>query len=729
MTKLVPENEYLLSKNKVKGVQYSATKSELLTQVKLKPNRKIFFFKAHLWAYQIGKQIKLDRIGEKPVLVDTALVEASALNIHRYLFKKGYYNNEVDFTISQSKWAKLIHQHKLKVVYSVVEGTPYQTGKISIISSNAEIKSIIELSKERSFIKTNTNVDYALLSQERSRINNLLKNNGYYFFNPSYVDFILDSAQGNFTSNIEIHILDPQSGRHQKQKINSVNVEFFTGMIDNEVVYDTTSNIIYKLNGMDIKIDVLTKNILIRKDQDFSQQKLQTTYGRLVDLDLFESLSIQSAVANGDSTLLDVVIQLNPAPKLDFTWQPQLVLTEQRFNQSQSSRNYGLANELSLKNKNVFHNGEEWSINFRTGLETQFTRDSSSIFSTFIQEVNSELKIPHLMFFGKLGNSSKIQSANTFFNVSYLFENNPFYKRNLFPLSFTYKVDVKNIQLYVSPLLISLNKATYKASLIDNASPSYLLTLDRLFTNNLITSMKIGGTFTNIKQSPNQYIVVNSNLLELAGLVTPWLTDFGKKLGVNHSTFVRTDVDFRYHLVLSENHELVLRAFGGVGVPIGSKSVLPFERRFIAGGNNYMRGWRIRNVGPGAFTADNSLQFTRTGEMSTVGNIEYRFNVFEGSVDLNGAVFVDAGNVWNLKKDTLFPDGEIKLDRFYNEIAFNTGLGARFDFDFLILRFDWGVPIWDPNFPIDERLVIKSAFKNAWLLKRPIWNVAVGYPF
>jgi outer membrane protein assembly factor BamA len=90
---------------------------------------------------------------------------------------------------------------------------------------------------------------------------------------------------------------------------------------------------------------------------------------------------------------------------------------------------------------------------------------------------------------------------------------------------------------------------------------------------------------------------------------------------------------------------------------------------------------------------------------------------------------VDAGNVWNWKKDTLFPGGELNTTRFYNEIGLNTGFGARFDFDFLLLRFDWGVPVWDPNYPLEERLVIRDALKNAWLFKRPIWNVAVGYPF
>lgn len=729
LTKLVPDGENLLQSNKVKGLQYSATKTEILSQVKLKPNRKILFIKTHLWVYQIGKQFNLVKIGEKPVLVDTALVISSTQNIERYLFKKGYFNNQVTYEINKSWLSGLLGQKKLKVNYLVEEGKRYSISNISYHSANPNIHQFVHQNLDKSLLKEGSNVDYGLMSEERSRINTLMKNNGYYFFNQSYVEFVVDSAMGNYTSRIEVHILDPQHGKHTQQRIHSVEVSFFTGQETNDSILDLNTGFVYRLNGMDIQIDVLNKNILFRNGELFSQQKLQNTYLRLVGLDLFNGLSIQSNLHEGDSSLLDMKILLTPSAKYDFTWQPQLISTEQRFNQSQSSRNYGLANEFSVKNKNVFHNGEEWSLNFRTALETQFTRDSNNIFSTFIQEVNSDLKIPQLLFFNQLGNTPNIKSAYTHINASYLYENNPFYRRNLFPLSFTYQVDRDQSQVFVSPLLISLNKAEYKASLVEQASQRYIETLERLFTNNLITSVKISGVFSSQSKSPESYFVVNSNLLELAGIYAPLLTNYGKKLGVNHSTFIRSDVDFRYHYKFNENHEFVVRAFAGAGIPVGDRSVLPYERRFIAGGSNYMRGWRIRTVGPGSFTTNNNLQFTRTGEVGLMGNLEYRFNILRGAVDLNGAIFGDVGNVWNLKADTLFPGGEIKADRFYNEFAFNTGLGLRFDFDFLLLRFDLGVPVWDPNFPLAERLVIHDPLRDLWIFRRPVWNVAVGYPF
>ena len=223
-------------------------------------------------------------------------------------------------------------------------------------------------------------------------------------------------------------------------------------------------------------------------------------------------------------------------------------------------------------------------------------------------------------------------------------------------------MDIGNLGLYVSPVLVSLNKATYKPSLTEQATQNYIQTLERLFTNNLITSWKVGGRYSGLSRDGKDYFMINSNFLEVAGMYLPQITDYGKRLDVNHSTFIRNDVDFRYFLRINENHELAFRTFGGIGVPIGNQSVLPYERRFFAGGSNYLRGWRIRTLGPGSFTADNDLQFTRTGELSMMGNMEYRFNVIRGAVDLNASIFADVGNVWNLKSDTLFPGGEFDIN-------------------------------------------------------------------
>jgi outer membrane protein assembly factor BamA len=727
--KLVPDNTYLLQKNRVVGANEAVAETDLLDQVRHKPNRKLIIFKAHLWANYFGKQVGLNKIGEPPVLVDTSAVRLSAENIERYLVKRGYFDNQVTYVVEQTKFSKAFKLRKQRVTYYVKEGEPYIVQKINYQTTNSEILGLINRSKRDAKISINKPVDFEALGEERSRISDLLRNNGFYSFNPSFVAFELDTAIMPRQVYVDINISDPDSFAHAKKRIESVRVVYQTGIQSFDTIRNVKHNITFVMNGMDISPAVIANNILLKEGDYFSQLDLATTYERLVSLNLFSNVGVSIEETDVKKGLLDVTVVLKTSPKFDFVWQPQIISTEQRFSNSQSSRNYGLANEFSLKNKNVFHNSEEFNINIRTALETQFTSDSNSAFSTFIQELNTELKIPQLLFFRKRGNALKINSVSTNFNASYLFETNPFYRRNFFPLSYTYELADKRFRFTYSPLLVSLNEATYKQKLFDQASASYLQTLERIFTNNLITSQQIGGFYTTKTADANRYWSIRSNLLEVSGIWLPRITDYGKAFGVNHSTFIRTDADLRYHVIFNENNELVLRGYGGIGVPIGEKSVLPYERRFISGGSNYLRGWRFRTVGPGAFSAADNLQLTRTGELGLLGNFEYRFNIIRNAIDLNGALFVDVGNVWNLKKDTLFPEGEFSPDRFLQEFAINSGIGFRLDMSFLLLRFDWGVPLWDPNFPLEDRAVIQGAFKDGWIFKRPVWNIAVGYPF
>jgi outer membrane protein assembly factor BamA len=728
-SKLIPENEYLLQKNRVIGVDESASESEVLNQVRLKPNRRLIVFKAHMWANYFGKQIGLNKIGEPPVLIDTTAVRLSAENMQRYLVKRGYFDNKITYEVGQTKFSKIFNLKKQRVTYYVEEGKPYTIQRINYKSNSTVIQALIDGSKAESKIHVDEPVNFEKLGDERNRINDLLRNNGFYAFNPSFITLELDTSIVPRRVFIDINVSDPDSVSHTKKRIGHVKVVYLTGINTYDTIRNVKHNITFFMNGMNISPAVIANNILLKEGDYFSQENLATTYERLINLNLFSNVIVDIREDDASKDLINVSVHLKTAPKFDFVWQPQIISTEQRFNNSQSSRNYGLANEFTLRNKNVFHNGEEFNINIRTALETQFTSDSNSTFSTFIQELNMELKIPQLLFFRKKGNALKVNSVSTHFNASYLFETNPFYRRNFFPLSYTYELIDKRFRITYSPLLLSLNEATYKQNLFDQASASYLQTLNRIFTNNLITSQQIGGYYTNQTKGATRYWSVSSNLLEVSGLWLPQITDFGKAFGVNHSTFIRTDADLRFHILFNANNELVLRGFGGIGVPIGDRSVLPYERRFVSGGSNYLRGWRLRTVGPGAFSAEDNLQLTRTGELGLLGNLEYRFNVIRNAIDINGALFVDMGNVWNLKKDTLFPEAEFRADRFIQEFAINTGIGIRFDMNFLLLRADWGVPLWDPNFPLEDRAVIKGAFKDGWIFKRPVWNIAVGYPF
>ena len=725
-TRMVPDGTYLLQKNRVEGVDEAATETEVVEQIRHEPNRKIFFFKAHMWANYFGKKVGLKKIGEEPILVDSSAIKYSAQNIERFLIKRGYFNSHVTYRVDQTRISKALKLKKKRVTYVIEENAPYRIGKLSYKTDNTGIQKLVFANYLDAKLNVGDRVNFELIGEERDRITKMLRNNGYFKFNSSFIDFVIDTTAIHQTATIDVQIAEPDSSVHKPFNIKRVNVVFQTGRIENDTVRNLKHNMSFVMNGFDISSAVIANNILLKEGELFRQRNLSVTYERLINLNLFNNVQV-GFESTDDEIIVNVL--LSPSPKFDFIWQPQIITTEQRFNNAQSSRNGGLANEFTLTNKNVFHNGEEFRINIRTALETQLTRDSASAFSNFVQEFNTELKIPQLLFFRKKGNALGVNSVSTNLNASYLFESNPFYQRNLLPFSYSYSFEGKQFGITYSPLLVSLNQASYKPNLFDQASASYIETLDRIFTNNLITSQRVGGYYTSKKPKDKRYWSVYSNLLEVAGLWLPLLTDGGAAFGVNHSTFIRSDIDLRYNAEINDRNSIVARIFTGIGVPFGSKSVLPFERRFISGGSNNLRGWRIRTVGPGSFSAVNNLQLTRTGEMGLVGNLEYRFNMIRSSIDVNGAVFLDAGNVWNLESDTLFPGGEFNSSEFMQELAVNTGFGLRFDADFLVIRADLGIPLWDPNFALEDRLVIKNAFKDRWILRRPVWNVAVGYPF
>lgn len=719
MSKVVPDGKYLLQKNKVKGNEL-VSKGSVLDQVNHRPNRKLLFFKFHLWAYRSG----FKKIGEPPVILDSNLIEKSAKNISVYLFKKGFFYNDVGYTVKTRK-----HGKKAKVFYQVKEGPQFKIHSVEYRSINRSIQHILDSTRSASLIKKNNALDYDVLARERSRINDLMRENGYFIFNRSLIDYELDTTVTTNQVEVLVNILEDQRRKQHVYRIGRVLTEVETGMNIPDTVKSATAA--YIMNGMRLNTNVLRRSTQLRKGEIFRQKNVSNTYERLISLDLFQSVDVRLTPREGtDSTLIDVYIRLVAAPRHDLIWEPQLVTTEQRFNEEISTRNYGLANEITLKNKNVFHNGEEFNVRLRTALETQFARDSNSLFSTFIQEVNTELKVPDLLFLPNLGNKVNSRTNSTRMSLSYLYERNQFYNRHLLPLTYSYEFVQKNATYYWTPMLISLNKASFHPDVLGELNEDYLEAQKRLFTNNLITSHRFSGVVTNRAKSPNNFYYLNSNFIELAGVFLPQITDYGDKLGVSHSTFVRTDIDVRYNTKVGAGQTMVYRFYGGIGVPIGDRSIIPFERRFFAGGSNRLRAWRLRTVGPGGFSNDSSaIQFSRSGDLGIAGNIEYRFDIIDAAVDLEGALFADAGNVWNLKKDTLFPEGDFDFSKFYNQFAVNTGFGLRVDFDFLLVRLDLGLPIIDPNEPAGKRWVFVDPWRTSWFREHAVWNLAVGYPF
>lgn len=746
LTKLVPEEKQLLVKNKIEHT--TKTKVDISEQseyLRQKPNRQMLgIYRFHLRTYNTGARglekgkdstrwrNLLVNIGEAPVIVDSLKCQLSANKLSDYYFSKGFLENKVSYEIRTKKF----YPRRAKVIYKVNLGQYKKIKSVSYFATSFNIDRLVDSAKAASFVKAGRRLDFDAIQAERNRITQLLRDNGYYYFNNSYVDFSLDTSQVKGQAIVLINLRNNRNSEpHMQQRINKVVVMIGIGESKDTIVLNGLQ---FLENSYYINPAVLAKNIYFRPGELYKAADVQRTYSSLLSIGLFRFVTIRFSPSTKDSlSLLDAEIILQTASKHDFIWEPQAITTEQGSGiQAASERNYGIGNNISLRNRNVFGNAESFNISSNTSLETQLKADSIKAFSNLRQSISAEFVIPSLLFFDAAEKAKKYNSKNTSFTLSYLYDKNVNYVRNVLPFNFAYTFQKKRTVYALTPLRFSFNRATVEQSFLDELTPATRIYIRQLLTNNLITGPVLSLYWHNKLIHPKNYWTIRTTPLELSGnmfsayySLTGKDTGYNKEVfGVKYSQYIRSEFDASYNITIDENNSLAYRFYGGVGFPYGNTKFLPFERRFFVGGGNSLRAWRPRTIGPGNYSdSTNNISIDKTGEIMLQANLEYRFDIIDQL--LNGALFVDAGNIWNIKEDENFPRGNFEFDNFYKEIAINTGLGFRWDLSYLIFRIDWGIALHDPSQLEGNRWVIKDFRTEKWISRHTALNFAVGYPF
>lgn len=747
ITRVVPDGERLLVKNKivredVHGVDLTADSKNL----KQKPNRELLgFIKFHLWAYQYGKKglgIRkkqralrrlAEKIGEPPVLIDSNKINISTQKLSEFYFGKGYFNNNVTYSIKP----KLGYKNRSKVIYQVNLNNHYSIQKLTYSTSSKIMDDILRSNQSEQQLSVGQRVDFQNIEAERNRITDLFRNRGFYTFNSSYIDLDIDTSFGRNQVNVVLNIRNLNDTQtHSQQHIDQILVKIDDASQQDTILYQ---GIQFLEGSYYINPSTLSKNILFRVGELYKADQVQKTYANLLSMDLFEFVTIRFNPSDEDSlsNLFTAEIILQTAPKHDFTWEPQAIYTDRSdVVQSTSDQNFGIANNFRLNNRNVFGSGESFSLSSLTAFETQLRKDNNGNLNGFRQSVNAELKIPSLVYFERKKISQTFTKKNTRINISYLHDRNVSFTRNVIPFNFTYAFSKNQFSFGITPLRVSVNQA--------NIDPDFLKTLDnsaqfytsQLLTNNIIAGPKATIHWNNKTNNSRSYWQIRSNAIELSGnLISSYFDLFtnerGKNreiFGVKYSQYARSDIDLSYTFVWDENNSLAYRFNTGIGLPYGNTEFLPFERRFFVGGGNSLRAWRPRTLGPGGYRdSTNAITIEKTGEILLQTSAEYRFDIIDKLID--GAVFIDAGNIWNYAKDVNFPDGEFRFDRFYKELALNSGVGIRFDFSYVVFRVDWGISLHDPSLVDDERWIIKYFSRNRWIFDHSAVNFAIGFPF
>jgi outer membrane protein assembly factor BamA len=688
-------------------------------------------------------------IGEAPVILDSSLTEQTRLQLNKYLFSKGFFNNKVTDSI-------IIHKNEKKVTvrYRLMPGPPYLVHKITYQMDDEKIGELILQDTVHSLLKRGMTFDTEILTAERQRITNKALNSGYYYFENAYIDFDVDSNYNNAFVSVNVRLKKfsrPYSAsndslvlvNHTKYKINQVYVitEQVVGNIRELVFKDTLSaeksGCVFLVNKpLAYRTAVLTNNIDIYKGQWFRKDSAEITYRALLGLGIFRNVTIQFFKSADYSNRLDCYIICNPFLKQSATAETEGINT---------SGNLGIDGSLVYQNRNIFRGGELLELKFQGAFiaQQQFSdvdnTDLSKIdrtFNTIQFGPEATFSVPRAFFPFSLLPFRKEMAPRTFVKSSANYQSRSEFSRVITSINYGFNFKTRNNTLRhdVVPLEVYLVRAE-----LTNAFKNTLAALNDAFLANsfqdhITTLSKYTLTYItkeNINKSlrPVSYLRINlqssGNILrQLYKSVNEKADSLGRFLilGIPFAQFVRADIDYRIYLPVRNRSRLVYRLAGGVGKPLANLGVLPYEQSFFSGGPNGIRAWRARTLGPGGYDpSESSSRFDKIGDILLEGNIEYRFHIIKS---FNGAFFADAGNIWRLQPDVTKPNGEFMIEEFYKQIAIGGGFGVRWDLNFFVLRLDLAAPLRDPKYADGNRWTFD---KQPW--KQFVINFGIGYPF
>lgn len=792
------EGEFLLDRNYVIDKDTKIEKSDIENYIKQKPNRKIFvLFRFHLWLYNLANENNIKRkrerynkklekknakrikkgkaakkndkqlvgewllnIGESPVKLDTLLTQKSSKQIQLFLQNKGFFINTVsDSTIYR-------RGKKATVIYKIKADAPYTINKLEYKIADDTLKKFVITDSIHTLLAKGENYDVDLLQQERDRITTELNNNGYYLFTKDFIFYEIDTTIGNKKVNINLGIKNfvqrindytdsTTETTHQRFNIGDIYVQpdFTSKKTDLSLKKDTLFIDDYKIlhtSKLKYKTRVLLNAIFIRKGELYQLKNVENTYRKLSELKSFKTINI-FFTPNGENTL-DCYVQLSPVLKQSFT-----IETEG----TNRSGNLGISGSVVFQNKNMFKGAEVFELQLKGGIEAQrtFVDNSTTNVTSTIQQLNTiefgpelNLYVPRFLLPFKT-NNAKRSNPKTTFTSAFNFQKRPDYTRNILNFSFGYNwKSSEKVTHTLKPIELSFVKVElsekFQKYLTETVQNAFIL---NSFVNHLTPTTKYSFVFNNQnakKQKRFSYFNLNlessgNSLRAFYNAVNSIKSDTYKEdeqgrytvLGIAYSQYLRMDVDYRYYYSSSEINKVVFRIAGGIGKPLTNFNILPFERTFFSGGANGIRAWQARTLGPGSY-ADSSAFLWNFGDGQLEANIEYRLKMFK---IINGALFIDAGNVWLRHPDPKRPGGDFQFNRFYKEIAIGTGFGIRADFSFFIIRFDTGIKVRDPQFLENDRWVLNHIFDRKWKddyneshqkkYNFFSFNIGIGYPF
>ena len=714
-TKDLPEDTYMLRQVKVvtDGKYRDINTAQMKTYVRQKTNTRWFStVKIPLGVYAMaGKDSSwvnrmLRQMGEAPVTYDTLLAQQTCKDLQLALQNKGYLDAEVElFADAKDK--------KLDAFYVLHPGKPYYVRGISRDIRDSVIAGLLK--DYRSVLKEGMQFSTEALNTERTQMTQFLQNRGYFRF---HKEFITYRARKNEESHeveltLTLHLYRP-----------------------NEEANDTLhsrywiNNIIYEAGGEDQRLHlrpkVMKENTFLEEGGPYSARDLQDTYNHFGRLGAVKYTNI-SFEQHPDTTLLDTKILVQTNKPSTIMFQPEGTNT---------AGDFGAAASLTYQNRNLFRGSETFSLKLRgayeaiKGLEGYKNQD-------FIEfSVEGGLTFPRFIVPFLSQDARRRIIATSALSVSFDTQTRPEFIREVLSAGWgyswkpqghhdSYKIDVLDLNYVFMPWI----SQTFKEEYLDDETATNVI-LRYNYEDLFIMKTGFGYTYNNGQLALKTNLETGGNLLNLySTLFDSHKNSMGQYevFNIAYAQYVKADFDFTRNLLGRRFRDQLVFHFGlGIAYPYGNSTVLPFEKRYFSGGANSVRGWSVRSLGPGRYKdKDDKINFiTQTGDLKLDVNLEYRSHLFW---KFDGALFVDAGNIWTLRNYPDQPGGQFKWSGLLKDLAASYGLGLRLNFDYFILRFDLGMKAINPAYQTEDEAHYPLIHPR--LSRDLAFHFAVGLPF
>lgn len=652
--------------------------------------------------------------GDPPVVYSPEEAQRSVQQLTQMMRSKGCFGTQVDFDTLRFR------NRRIAIRYNIHASHRHRIVSVDYSAQTPAVDALLRAKSQEALLLSGDYYDQEVIEAERTRLATMLQNNGYYTASPQLIHFYVDTTFSDSLLSIDVQIHNPVVDGNatplEQYYIDSITVD---------------SNA--------VRPSVVRRALRFNSGDMYSADRIAASYNTLLNLRTFNYIDIYTEESPNSAPGHPL---LNTHVRMRNSLQQKISLSLELSNASpvagsDQSGNFGLATVLNYQHKNLFGGAEALTV--ETNLLSElpkniFTNNAShfkDIFSTFETGMKATLDLPIFL----IPYHKRLKPArtlpHTLFSVSGSYQYRPYFERFSAGASFGYSWNPTPRNAHqLLPIEVTYVK-------IRDIDWSYLVSFANImdsriayqFSDHFIMDLRydyiynsqLFGTRKNFSYLHLSVETAGNLLSALAAGNTA--NDYGERmvLEVPYSQYLRFSAEGKRYLYHGRSSTLVLRGLVGVGLPYGNSTLMPYEKGFFGGGPTTLRAWQIRRLGPGAYSPLGEYDFDRVGDISIVANLEERFPLIG---PLEGALFVDMGNVWTTHKTEAYPDGEFNFDRFARQLAVGTGLALRLKISILTLRFDFSIPAYDPTFEASQRWRFRH-----WKFSNIVTNFGIDYPF